>query len=316
MKSNFSTTKKFYFIGLLTIFIAFQKSSAQINLNAEPLKERIQFTKKIDPACDSIISKLKPNIKAGLALDISSGEIFWDYNSDKPCEIASLTKIMVELLAMEKLEGKKVKLGDTVNVTKEATCIGGSHVPLKTGDKFPLEDLLRAALIFSANNAAYLVGCYIGGSETNFIKMMNDRASELGLHHTKFWNPTGLPPTRKKRNEVNVSNCIDLAVLSLQLLEYSYIKDWMSTKFSSFNNGAFLMRTRNSLMRHCSFVDGLKTGYYPRAGHNIVATSLNGNRKIMVIILGAKSRQTRDSAAKELIQYALSKPLDLKPRKL
>ncbi|MFA5031868.1 MAG: serine hydrolase [bacterium] len=295
------------FIGVGIAFLAFSKNLSK----KEQPKEYVQFTKKIDPVCDSIVGSMKYSVEAGIALDISTGEIFWEYNSEKPCEIASLTKIMVELLAMEKLEARQVSLRDTVTVTPDASCIGGSQVYLKAGERFVLEDLLRAAIIYSANDAAYLAGSYIGGSKENFIKMMNDKSTELGLHHTKFWNMTGLPPAKGYENEVNMSDCIDIATISMQALKYPYVKTWMSTKLSSFRNGKFTMRTRNTLMRHCDLVDGLKTGYYPKAGWNIVATSLCGERKIMVVLLGSKSRRARDSIAKNLILYAKDKPSGL-----
>jgi D-alanyl-D-alanine carboxypeptidase len=267
------------------------------------------LTEKLDPACELAVHSMKKSIKAGLAFDITTGEIFWEYNSTKKCEIASLTKIMVELLAMEKLEAKAVTLDDMVAVTQEASCITGTRVRLKKGEIFPLESLLRAALIFSANDASHLAGYYIGGgSKEKFIKMMNKRSLELGMTHTRYWNMTGLPP-KKCKSEANISDCMDLATVSLQLLKYPCIREWMCTKSFSFREGAKAKRATNTLMRNCEIVDGLKTGFYPNAGWNIVATSLCGDRKIMVIILGAKSRKTRDDIARKIIRY--EKPSEL-----
>ncbi|MFA5031739.1 MAG: serine hydrolase [bacterium] len=267
------------------------------------------LTKKIDPDCERAVQSMEKSIKAGLAFDITTGEIFWEHNSKKECEIASLTKIMVELLAMEKLEAKAVTLDDMVPVTQEASCIRGTRVCLKKGEMFPLESLLRAALVFSANDASHLAGYYIGGcSQEKFIKMMNKRSRELGMSHTKYWNMTGLPP-KKHKYEANISNCMDLATVSLQLLKYPCIREWMCTKSFSFRKDAKMKRSTNTLMRNCDLVDGMKTGFYPNAGWNIVATSLCGERKIMVIILGAKSRKTRDDIARKIIQY--EKPSNL-----
>lgn len=285
------------FISLAVVFLAFSKFT-----KTPPPRYPI-LIKNIDSHCDSIVGPLKESIQAGMALDISTGEIFWEYNSDKTCEIASLTKMMVELIAMEKIESGEINMEDTVIVTNEASRMDGSRVYLSRGEKILLKDLLKATLVYSANDASYMTGQYIGGgSKDCFVKMMNRKAWEMGLRHTYFGNPTGLPAKHGEGN--NISNCMDLAQLGMQVIKYSQVRIWMGMKLALLRDGEFVMRTRNTLMRHCDLVDGLKTGYYPKAGYNIVATSLKGDRKIMVIVLGSKSRRVRDKVARNLIEYA------------
>lgn len=272
----------------------------------------LKLIKNIDPVCDSVVGNFKQNIEAGLGVDILNNEIFWEHNSEKPCYIASLTKLMVALIVMEKVEKGELKLTDTIAVTDEATKIGGSRVYLKKGEVFTLEELLKAMIIYSANDASYLVAQHIGSSEKEFVKMMNNRAWELGLSHTRFWNVTGLPPKKSasggEEGNHNISTCVELAKIAFEVIKYPKIKEWASTKEDYLRNGEFKLTTKNSVMKYCALVDGLKTGYYPEAGWSIVATSLNGTHKVMVIVLGAKSRKARGYIAQHLIEYTVVNP--------
>jgi D-alanyl-D-alanine carboxypeptidase (penicillin-binding protein 5/6) len=292
------------FIGLFAVGIflgwrTIRKSNTLASLHPQ---ESTFFTKNLSIKYDSIIGKLEERIAAGVGIDVAKKEIFWEKNPKKLCKIASLTKLMVILIVMEKIKKGEIQLIDTVTVTAEASKIGGSQVYLMEGEKFLLEDLLKAMMITSANDASYLVAQYIGGTEENFVKMMNKKAREMGLKYTYFVNSTGLPPDEGPHN---VSNSLDIAKIAFQVIKYPEVMRWASTKVDSFRDGEFVLYTRNRLLWRYSFVDGLKTGYYREAGWNLVATSLKNEKKVMAIILGSKSRRIRDKIAKLLLTYAL-----------
>ncbi|MCK4306798.1 D-alanyl-D-alanine carboxypeptidase [candidate division WOR-3 bacterium] len=290
--------------GILVVVIGFLVSSSRV---ASSPRLRL----KIDPQCDSLVGDLCEDIKAGLGLDVLTHEIFWEKEPESTWHIASLTKLMVVLIAMEKVKSGKLGLGDTIEVTAEASRMGGAQVYLKEGERFPLRELLEATLVYSANDASYLIGEYIGGSKEKFVQMMNKRAEKMGLRSTRFWNMTGLPPSEDKES-YNVSTCRDMAILALEVIKYPTARRLASIKIDSFRNGEFELVSRNTLMRRCDLVDGLKTGYYRKAGWNIVATSLMREKKVIVIILGAKSRVARDSIAKRLIKHTLNKSSEMK----
>jgi D-alanyl-D-alanine carboxypeptidase (penicillin-binding protein 5/6) len=259
--------------------------------------------KNLCPECDAIIGDLKDGIEAGAGVNISTGEIFWEKDAEKPCRIASLTKLMVVLMAMETVERGDIALDDIVTVSGESSKMGGSQVYLKEGEEFPLSELMKAMMIASANDAAYLVAEYVGDTKEEFVKRMNRKASMMGLNRTYFSNPTGLPPS--PGDWENISTCTDIAYLAMRVIEYPEVMDWASTEFDYFRDGEFELRTWNSLLKKYDYIDGLKTGYYRKAGWNIVATSLGEEPRVMAIVLGAKSRRARDGVAKALIEYVL-----------
>lgn len=253
--------------------------------------------------CDSLVGDLADKIEAGMGLDIVRGEIFWEKESDKPCRIASLTKLMVVLIAMDEVSDGELRFSDIITATKEASQMGGSQIYLKEGEGLTLQELLKSMMIVSANDAAYSVAQYIGGTAAEFVKKMNNRASKMGLEHTYFSNPTGLPPNKGEWS--NVSSCIDIAQIALQVIEYPKVMEWAGTDVDYIRNGEFKLHNWNTLLKKCDFVDGLKTGFYREAGYNIVATSINGDKKIIAIVFGAKSPKVRDRVAKRLIEYRL-----------
>ncbi|MBI4723201.1 MAG: D-alanyl-D-alanine carboxypeptidase [Candidatus Stahlbacteria bacterium] len=253
--------------------------------------------------CDSLVGNLANKIEAGMGLDIVRGEIFWEKESDKPCRIASLTKLMVVLIAMDEVSDGEIKVSDIITGTKEASQMGGSQIYLKEGEKFALQELLKSMMIVSANDAAYSVAQYIGGTAAEFVKKMNNTAAKMGLEHTYFSNPTGLPPNEGEWP--NVSTCVDMAQIALQVIKYPKVMEWAGTDVDYIRDGEFKLHNWNSLIRKCDFVDGLKTGFYREAGYNIVATSINGDKKIIAIVFGAKTPKIRDQVAKCLIEYKL-----------
>jgi D-alanyl-D-alanine carboxypeptidase (penicillin-binding protein 5/6) len=263
------------------------------------------FIKNPSSECDAIIGGLKDKVEAGIGLDITSGEIFWEKSSDKPCKIASLTKLMVVLLAMERIREGEHKLSDIVSVTSESAHMGGSQVYLKEGETFQLQELLKSMMIISANDASYLVAQYLGGTAPDFVRQMNNKASSMGLKDTYFSNPTGLPPDKEESH--NVSSCMDIAKLAIEVIKYPEVMQWAGRDCDFIRGGEFKLKNWNRLLRSCDFVDGLKTGYYREAGYNIVATSINGKKKVIAIVLGAKTCRIRDKVAKALVDYGLHK---------
>lgn len=291
------------FVGIVVLLLCFRSGSECTDFSLSKV-----FKKNISTVCDSIIGELKEDICAGLGLDISTSEIFWEKDSNTPHLVASLTKLMVTLIVMEKIETGELKFSDIITVTSEATEMIGAQLYFQVGDQFYLDELLKAIMIYSANDATYLVAQYIGGTEENFVSMMNAKARSMGLRETYFSNSPGLPPLRNKSWAHNVSSCIDMAYIALKVIEYPEVMEWASTAVDYIRNGELVLRSWNKLLRECAFVDGLKTGYYKRAGYNIVATSTQGNKKIMAIVLGAKSAKIRNKVARILIEYGLYNP--------
>lgn len=246
--------------------------------------------------------KPRYSFRGGITADIDNKEILWSKNADNPFYIASITKLMTVLLAFEKVKKGEISLEDTVTVSRRASRIGGSQVYLAQGEKFRLIELIEAALIFSANDAAFLIGEYIGGSNEDFIEMMNDRSKSLGLNSMFYSTSTGLYPRRGLKH--NSSSAYDLLLLADEVLKYPKILEIASTDFKLFRDGKFYLSTRNTLARDVDYIDGLKTGFYWQAGFCIVATGEKEGRRVVSVLLGAKCSRSRNYETKKMIDAA------------
>jgi D-alanyl-D-alanine carboxypeptidase (penicillin-binding protein 5/6) len=240
--------------------------------------------------------------QAYLVLNATSGKILEETNGRLKWPPASLTKLMLTYIVMEKIYRAELKLSDPVTVSRKAAGIGGSQVYLKEGEVFSLEELMRATLIESANDAAYAIGEFVAGSKEEFIHLMNEKARSLHMKDTEFHSIHGLPPSRGQLEDV--TSCRDLAILAEKLLKYPVLLEWTSVRRTRFRNGTFMMTNGNRLLSKMPEIDGLKTGYYRRAGYNIVATAKKGDLRLVVIVLGSPTAGIRDAFVKEKInQY-------------
>lgn len=240
-----------------------------------------------------LIAKKTNNYQAYLVLNATTGRILEAHNAFLKWPSASLTKLMLAYIVMQKIYRAELKLSDQIKVSRKAAGMGGSQVYLKEGEVFTLADLMRATMIESANDAAYAIGEFVAGSKEEFIRLMNAAASSLRMKDTEFHSLHGLPPS--KGQIADVTTCRDLSILSRKLLKYPKILEWTSVRRDRFRNGTFFMTSGNRLLSKMPEVDGLKTGYYRRAGHNIVATAKKDNLRLLVIVLGSPTARIRDA---------------------
>lgn len=237
------------------------------------------------------------NYQAYLVLNATTGKILEGKHARLKWPPASLTKLMLAYLVMEKVYKAELKLSDPIKVSREAAGMGGSQVYLKEGEVFALADLMRATMIESANDAAYAIGEFVAGSKEKFIRLMNAKAKSMHMVDTEFHSLHGLPPSRDQLEDV--TTCRDLAILAAKLLKYPKILEWTSIRRDRFRNGTFFMTSGNRLLSKMPEVDGLKTGYYRKAGYNIVATAKKRDLRLLVIVLGSPTARLRDAFVKE-----------------
>ena len=249
--------------------------------------------------------------KAYLVMDARTGKILEGENMRLKRAPASVVKLMVAYVVLDKLSRGEVKLTDTITISKESSKIGGSQVYLKEGETFTLEQLMKAVMVASANDAAYAVAEHIAGSKEAFIQLMNQKAKALNLADTEFHSVHGLPPSQGQQEDL--SSCNDLAILARELLKFPKILEWTSIKSEGFRNNQFIMNNHNKLLYRMPEMDGLKTGYYRETGFNIVATAVKKDLRLIVVVLGSSRARTRDNFALEKFKTAFSqyKTLDL-----
>jgi D-alanyl-D-alanine carboxypeptidase (penicillin-binding protein 5/6) len=241
--------------------------------------------------------------KAYVVMEASTGKVIEGANTHLRWPPASITKLMVSLLVMEKLAANEIKLTDTITASRDASKMGGSQVFLKEGETFTLEELMKAMLIASANDAAYAIAEFIAGSKDKCVDLMNEKAKALGMNDTEFRSVHGLPPS--KGEEEDLTSPEDLATLARQLLKYRKLLEWTSARSEPFRDSTLVMINHNKLLGRMSSIDGLKTGFYKKCGYNIVATARKGDLRLIVVVMGSPAVKVRDDVVEEKVKKYL-----------
>ena len=242
--------------------------------------------------------KTVSQVPAGLLVDATSGQVLWSKNYRQKMEIASMTKMMTLLLALEAIKAGALALDTKVVVSKSAALIGGSQVFLKQGEVFTMGELLKSVVIKSANDSAELVAETVSGDAAAFVKRMNGRAHELGMTQTAFYNVHGLNVGQR-----NTSTALDMALLARELLKHPLVLQWSSTRIDTFRNGTFQLKNSNPLVGVVKGVDGLKTGYYRQAGFCITFTVQRDGVRLIGVVIGVQNKAARATFCKEAIEW-------------
>lgn len=243
--------------------------------------------------------------RAELLLDAATGEPLFELNPDEPLPPASMVKLMSAYVIYREIENGNVKWEDPVTVSTAASKMGGSQVFLKQGEQFTVRELLSAMLIQSANDAAMALAEHVGGSLEGFVQLMNDEAQRIGMRHSSFHFPHGLPPS--KGQEPDLVSASDFGVLARELLsKYPEILELTKISDAPFRGGEFGMRNHNGLVRTYPGCDGLKTGFYDQAGFCVTATAQKNNQRMIAVVMGCPQRKQRDAEAARLLSMGFS----------
>ncbi|MFW6279005.1 MAG: D-alanyl-D-alanine carboxypeptidase family protein [Bacillota bacterium] len=243
--------------------------------------------------------------KSALLMEVETGEIVYEKNPHQEMPPASMTKIMTLLLVMEALEKNEISLEDEIVTSENAAHMGGSQIWLEPGERMTLEEMVRAIAVVSANDSCLAVAEHIAGTEDNFIKKMNEKAEELGMENTYYYNTNGLP-TGSSEIQGTYSSAYDLAIVSRELLKYPQVLEWTSIWTDQLRDGESELTNTNRLVRHYPGADGLKTGYTSEAGHGVSATARRGDLRFIAVIMGAERSDTRFEEAEKLLNYGFS----------
>ena len=257
-------------------------------------------------------SELAPNASSVIVLEPTTGEIIYERNSHERRHPASMTKIMTMLLVMEAIEKDIIKWDDMITVSENASSMGGSQILLETGEQMSVHDMFKGLAVASGNDAAVALAEKIAGTEEMFVKMMNDKAKELGLKDTNFKNAHGL-------DEANhYSTAYDMAMMAKELVKHEKIFEFTSIYEDYLRKGtdrSFWLVNTNKLVRFYNGVDGLKTGYTAEAGFCITATANINDMRIITVVMGEPDSDTRNKDVSSIfdyvyVQYGLTKIVD------
>ncbi len=247
--------------------------------------------------------------KSAILMDCSSGEVLMKMNEHEKLPPASVTKIMPMLLVAEKIAEGEISLSDKVRTTAHAAGKGGSQIWLKENEEMTVDELLKAVTVASANDACCALGEYIAGSEQAFIRLMNNRAKELGMNDTTFVNCSGLDDT-----ETNYTSAYDIAVMSRELMKYEelmtkYTTIWMD----NLRGGETELVNTNKLVRFYPGTTGLKTGTTSKAGCCLSATAKRDNLHLVAVVMGSENSSDRFETAKAMLNWGFSNYESVKP---
>lgn len=239
---------------------------------------------------------------SAVLMEAATGRVLYEQNADESLPPASVTKVMTLLLVMEALDKGNIALDQMLTTSDNAASMGGSQIFLEVGEQMSVEDLLKSVIISSANDAAVVLAEAIAGSEESFVAMMNSRAAELGMKNTHFENTNGLDDTVTN----HVTSARDIAIMSRALIAHEKILEYSSIWMDTVRNGEFGLTNTNRLVRFYSGATGLKTGSTSKAKFCISATAKRDGMHLIAVIMGAPTRDIRNSEAAKLLDWGFA----------
>ena len=294
--------KKIILTLLLVMFIIPSLYAEEITSNDKQTQEQAE---KEEVTNDEIEDEgpITLKSKSGIVIDASSKKVLFEKNSEEQLPMASMTKIMTMLLIMEELEKGNISLDDQVTISEHAANMGGSQIYLEAGKTASVKELLTSIGIGSANDSAVAMAEKIGGTEENFVNMMNKRASELGANNTHFVNAHGLDA------ENHYSTAHDMAIIASELVKHESILDITGTYETTIthqNGQSIWLVNTNSLIRFYKGLDGLKTGYTEQAGYCLTGTMERNNMRLITVVMNAEEKEDRNTDTINMMEYAFS----------
>lgn len=234
--------------------------------------------------------------RAYLVMNSATGEVLASRNAQESVPIASITKLMTVLVALE-----RAKLDEVVTVPRDVSAVGESTINLRTGERITVRDLVEAALIQSANDAADALAAHVGhGSTTRFVALMNAKAKELGLDETHFARPDGLDAPG------HYSSAHDVTLLARIAMHDPVVRDLVRRRDATIS-GNRRLHTWNDLLGTVRGVIGVKTGHTGLAGWCQVAAVRGSGTTIYATILGSPTRAQRNADLAALLRWGISR---------
>lgn len=246
---------------------------------------------------------LTPNAVSSVLMDMDTGTIISSKNLDQRLPPASITKVMTMLLIMEAIDQGKLNWNDKVRASEYAASMGGSQIFLEPGEEMTVDEMLRGIALSSGNDASVAMAEKIAGTEESFVKLMNERAEQLGMKNTHFVNSSGLPA------EGHYSSARDIAIMSRELLKHEEITKYTGLYQDYLRKDSakpFWLVNTNKLVRFYDGADGLKTGFTSEAKYCLSATAMRDNLRVIAVVMGVPNSKTRNAEVSRMFDFAFS----------
>ena len=237
---------------------------------------------------------------SAVLMETSSGKILFEKNPHEQRPCASITKVMTMLLVCEAIDNGKLSLDDTITASAHAASMGGSDIWLEEGETMSADDMIKATVVASANDAAVALAEHLCGSEEVFVEKMNEKASQLGMNDTVFKNCNGLD------EDGHITSAYDVAVMSRELMKHETIFDYTSIWLDNLRDGKTQIVNTNKLLKTYKGITGLKTGTTNDAGCCMAASATRGDMSLVAVVLGCNSGKERFSDAAALLDYGFA----------
>ncbi len=234
------------------------------------------------------------NAHSALLVDMGDGRILYEQDPDATIAPASITKVLTLYIVFEALRDGRLRPWENVHVSSRAAQTGGSRMGLKTGHIVPVEELIKGMAVVSGNDACVAIAEHMAGSVEEFVRIMNNKARDLGMTHSRFTTPNGLPSPGQ------YSTARDIAKLSVAYLR-RFPESLNIHSMQSYTYRTTTHHNANRLLGTCPGVDGLKTGFVCSAGYNQSATCKRGETRLLAVVLGAPSPGVRASETARLL---------------
>ncbi len=252
------------------------------------------------PVTASALTEESISAPSAILMEASTGKILFEKNAHEQRPCASVTKVMTLLLVFEAIESGKLSYDTTITTSAHASSMGGSDIWLEEGETMSADDMIKATVVASANDAAVALAEHICGSEDAFIEAMNKRAKELGMKDTVFKNCNGLD------EEGHVTSAYDVAVMSRELTKHEKVFEYTSIWLDTLRNGETQIVNTNKLLKTYNGITGLKTGTTDDAGCCMSATATRGEVSLVAVVLGCDTGKQRFSDSAALLDYGFA----------
>ena len=249
------------------------------------------------------------NAPSAILMEAGTGTVIYEKNPDEIRSPASITKVMTMLLAFEAVEEGKISLEDEVITSSYAKSMGGSQVFLEEGEVQTVDTLLKCIAVASGNDASVCMAEHIGGTEAEFVNLMNQKAAELGMENTHFVDCCGL-----SNSDEHYTTARDVAIMSRELITkypqvFKYTTIWMEdiTHVTNKGESTFTLSSTNKLLKQYPYANGLKTGSTDKAKYCLSATALKDEVQLIAVVMAAPDYKVRFEDCKNLLNYGFSK---------
>lgn len=248
----------------------------------------------------SALSEKELTAPSAILIEPTTKKVLFEHNSHEKRPCASVTKVMTLLLIMEAIEEGKITYEEMVTSSQRASSMGGSDIWLEEGEQMSVDDMVKAIVVASANDASVAMAEHICGTEEEFINKMNQRAKELGMNDTTFKNCNGLD------EDGHLTSAYDVAIMSAELIKHEKIFDYTSIWMDSLRNGKTQIVNTNKLLKTYKGITGLKTGTTNEAGCCMSASATRDGLSLIAVVLGCKTGTERFKDCATLLDYGFA----------